>query len=665
MHGVISLIGAVLIIALAAVISLHTDTKKMQKINFIFLLIVVISGLFFYSFGLNKPDGTDGQAVLNALKTVGYTISMFTGGEKFDELLKANNWFSQNVLWQILFWVAHLLAVFVFTSTVLITWGKKLLNAFKLLLPQKNLILLYCENEDKFKYLSELEKEENSRVIYIGSFSKKLSDQLAEYTVSYENRNEIDDQGKWLKSYLLFKKQNKKISVIFVSNEDEAAIPVLTKILNSFTALDLHSENIRIKLLAENPGNYDFISKYKDSSSHSYITEVYTVSELVAHKLMLSAMPYKTMEFDNETCQAKSNFRAMVIGFGDVGQDCLRYLVRYGQFLNSSFSAEVFDTQVDHVSGLFNEIYADMLERYHIQLHNTSGFSKEIYQYFQENKKVNYIVVCCGKEKVNQEIINQLFTYRRLHPEYFAENMIIASCSKDSMEIIEKEKVTSLKPMDMHHLLKDSADMQARHLNDISYREKVESNENRPVQESELLDNWYRKDPLDRLSSISSAEFIPTFFACSNSFGLSRKETEEKIETKLIQILPELEHLRWNAFESSMGIISMSKEEFTENVNKCISLTETALRSKAEADYQAAKKQFSITRKDLNSFGIGGRHVCLTDWGALDELWEIYLPLIKKYNLLLEANGQKQLRLTTFKELDEKNIYHMLDILND
>ena len=100
----ITILTSLGIILLAVTVSLSFDSRKLQRLNFIFLLIVIISGLGFYGFGLNGEAATVGDAILNAFKTIGYTISLFGGGEKFDALMKAEGWFSASIFWQCTRW---------------------------------------------------------------------------------------------------------------------------------------------------------------------------------------------------------------------------------------------------------------------------------------------------------------------------------------------------------------------------------------------------------------------------------------------------------------------------------------------------------------------------------------------------------------------------------
>ncbi len=645
-------------IALAVRISLKLDTVKMQRLIFTCLLIVVISGLGFYGFGLSSPEDTIGQLMINAFKTVAYTISMFGGGEKFDTLMKVNGWFANNVVWQIIYWLVHLLAVFVTASAVLITWGKKLLSRIKLMIPDKDLCILYCDNDRKIDYVAQLEQK-GYRILYIGEFSKELNNKLSEYRVGFIADKQVKKDGKWLKPFLLLRKNTMNIQVICVSQDDSKAVNFLRTLFDSFTSLKVSTRNVKAHILGKNVVDYAFVSDLKDYEGYRYITEVYAIGEMAAHELVRKARPYETMKFDYETCKAQNDFNAMIIGFGDVGQDVLRYLIRYSQFLGSTFSAEVYDVDIDNCGGLFREMYSDMIERYNVSFHSLNAFGAQIYQNFSEKHKLNYIVACTGDDETNRQIINNLQTYRQIHGECFTEKSVIACASKTRIEVLFSDgHVEYMKTADIDDFIDEKVNMTARHINDVYYLSKA------GYSQTELTDLWYKKDPIDRLSSVAAAEYLDTFFACSNSWGLSRKELEKKINDSLSKILPELEHMRWNAFESTIGVSQMSREEFQNNIDRCLKLTEKAIESGSDEDLSEAEKQFAITRKDLGPYGLGGRHACLADWDELPELWKMYEPMLTRYNELMSMHGKKTTRAVDFQMLDVKNIYHMLDVID-
>ena len=653
------LFGAIAMIILAILVSLKCDSEKLQNVIFWSLLLVVLSGLVFYGGGLSTPEDSPGKLLINTFKTVAYTISMFGGGEKYDALMAVNDWFAENVLWQILYWLIHLLAMFVTASAVMITWGKKLLSFIKMKIPGRNLCILYCDSDRRIDYVAQLE-EKGYRTIYVGDFSKELSNRLADYKVRIVSDQKIGNDGEWLRKFLRFYRKQLNIQVISDVTNDMKAVVFLKTLFETFRNQKISTKNIKIQIVGKNVMNYAFVSDEKDHEGYRFITVVSTESEMVARKLVDKMPPYQTMQFDYDTCRGLNDFNVMIIGFGQVGQDVLRQLVRNGQFLQSRFSAEVFDIDTENCGGLFRELYSEMISRYDISFYSINAFSSQIYRHFKTDRRMNYIVACTGDDETNRQITNELQVFRQLHREYFSEKSVIACCSKKRIEFLsENERLNSMKSFDISDFIEEKTDMLARHINDAYYLNE------RGYTQQELRELWYRKDPVDRLSSAAAAEYLKTYFTCSNSWGLNRKQLEEKIETSLKNILPELEHDRWNAFESSIGVSQMSKEEFADNVRKCRELVRKASDTQSEEDTAAAEKQFAVTRKNLGPYGLGGKHACLCSWNELDERWNIYAPLLKEYNQLMEVLGKRSVSTLDFKSLDVKNIYHMLDLLDE
>ncbi len=660
----IPMIGAVAMVILVTLISIHTSEKRMQRIIYICLFISVIAGLLFYGLGLSRPEDTPAETVINIFRTIEYTMSMYAGSERYNVLMSASDWFAASPFLQIVYWIVHMLAVFVTAGALLITWGKRLLKRLRMMIPRREICILYCNTDERYRLLEELE-EVPCHTILTGDIYEGAVSLLADYSCTFVPTDEFKADGKWLRRALFPNKLNKKIRVVCLADRDENAHRFLKNLFASFKAKGIPSQQIKTTILADNPTRYSFLADISDINGNKYITEVYTPSELTARQLMHRDMPYKTMSFNTETCRAEENFRAIVIGCGSVGQDLLRYLVRYGQFLGSEFEADVIDSAGSKTCGLFREMYSGMIERFNIRFHTFDALSDKMYDLFDANRKIHYLAVCAGSEKMNTEILRTLRTFRQLHPEYFAEKSIMASCTREHIETIYSDESSAvLRPLAVRTLMNDYFDAAARYVNEVEYRAKVEKSSNEKLTVRDYMNQWYRKDPMDRLSAIAAAEFLPTFVACSGTENMTRAEAENEINTRLIRILPELEHLRWNAFESSMGVVQMPKEEFEKRIANTSVLIDKAVESGTKDDLGAAMKAFSRTRKDLGPYGLGGMHACLADWEDLDELWNMYLPLVLKYNTLMAKHELKLVRLNDFKELDEKNVYHMLDVLN-
>nr|MCR4722832.1 hypothetical protein [Eubacteriales bacterium] len=152
-----------------------------------------------------------------------------------------------------------------------------------------------------------------------------------------------------------------------------------------------------------------------------------------------------------------------------------------------------------------------------------------------------------------------------------------------------------------------------------------------------------------------------------------------------LEKLASLEHLRWNAFEYSMGVTPLGEQEYLEGIKEAGRLADEAkalyeqassaeeTADEANSAFERARARFATVRKNIPSYGVGGKHVCLTSFDDLGRLWEEYRPLVEKYNRLIgmynTANaGRKpklaETSLTDFIQQDIKNVYHMADIIS-
>jgi hypothetical protein len=116
--------------------------------------------------------------------------------------------------------------------------------------------------------------------------------------------------------------------------------------------------------------------------------------------------------------------------------------------------------------------------------------------------------------------------------------------------------------------------------------------------------------------------------------GIKQEQADEayfeelrKNDPELLTEMGRMEHLRWNAFQISSGVIPMTVDD---------------MRSRAAA---GEKK----IQKDIPSWIIGGRHVCIMDWDGLDALSEEYSRL----------TGTP----TDYKQMDINNVMNIPKIL--
>ena len=95
----------------------------------------------------------------------------------------------------------------------------------------------------------------------------------------------------------------------------------LRTMLETLRQAGISATRVRLVVNCNNEYDFSFLQNEKDSEGALYQVELYSVAQIVARQLILAAPPYRTMFFD-EKARAMSDFRALIIGFGDVGQLC-------------------------------------------------------------------------------------------------------------------------------------------------------------------------------------------------------------------------------------------------------------------------------------------------------------------------------------------------------
>ena len=130
-----------------------------------------------------------------------------------------------------------------------------------------------------------------------------------------------------------------------------------------------------------------------------------------------SALPINYVKIaQDETGQhlgyVESKFKAMILGFGETGQEALAFLYEYGAFVGKNkkkapFECHVYDSRMDKILGTFEVshpglnpddagIYYHNMEIGHAQFRES--FEKEI-------QDTNYVVVCGGSDDINLRIV--------------------------------------------------------------------------------------------------------------------------------------------------------------------------------------------------------------------------------------------------------------------
>lgn len=150
--------------------------------------------------------------------------------------------------------------------------------------------------------------------------------------------------------------------------------------------------------------------------------------ELLKRKWELQPVNYVNVEKD---ATVSSPFNALVVGFGEVGLDSVRFLYEFGSFvkegstednvLRSDFHCDVIDKKMDELAGLFvanaPNIHPDLAFKNDgqpgkslITLHKMDCFSVDFYQLLENRiKDLNYVIVATENDEANISLAVRIF----------------------------------------------------------------------------------------------------------------------------------------------------------------------------------------------------------------------------------------------------------------
>lgn len=235
---------------------------------------------------------------------------------------------------------------------------------------------------------------------------------------------------KHLEPYL----NNKETNIYLLldnQNENVAALNNLLKAEICCKTIYCHARNDEINKEIEEAYHQDNPEKQKNKLPGVVLVD----SSMLAVRSLLRPLPQKEgeegiPEDDNsalpinyvkiaqdETGQhlgyVESKFKAMILGFGETGQEALAFLYEYGAFVGKNkkkapFECHVYDSSMDRILGSYEVshpslnskdagIYYHNMEIGHAQFRDS--FEKEI-------QDTNYVVVCGGSDDINLRIVH-------------------------------------------------------------------------------------------------------------------------------------------------------------------------------------------------------------------------------------------------------------------
>lgn len=578
--------------------------KKHQSHNSksIFYVSVIISAIGgFILYGCSYAELMDNM-ILAIVFTMLSTLNMFLFSNDFSDIAAAAIMQYNYII--ILFWILHVLALYATANAIFTTLGIPLLIAIQSFLGRfrHQITIIYGIHEESLALGRELQQNGKSLLIFI------------DRDATGNERNELLDMGGlyFLKSQAVHSETGflkgigiqpkKKISVYAVSTKEEENYSYALELKKALEALQIPSEHTALTMF----GNMEMPYGKK---LQSYQEEYGFGSVLIVDRAYLSAKtlvenypPCNYIIFDTKQAKAMpdESFHAVIVGFGNIGQAILKKLVIQGQFENAGFRVTVFDPNYKKSTGYLQKSLAAMLNHYDIRFVAANGKSEEFYEYLEQNQNdIDYIAVCCGNQKMNNEItveVESILRQQGAGTDVFRcsyEEIVYQHMDENGEFIYRAHEIFTLKNLDVA-----AFDYNAMQLNHIY------------CQGQTMVKDWNQAGIEDRMSSRASADFSPAFLKMT---GYTKQDILERnvwnrLSDTQLENLARTEHKRWCAFYYSMGYRKMPQEVFEKRCEK----------------YRKEKNEKGSSRIKIQKDISERYHTCLVEWDELDALTKEY-----------------------------------------
>ena len=572
------------ILFLGIIINLAMKKENSAKVTGVCIAVAGVSGLFIYGYGYGLAFADNlPLAVIRSLMAV---WGMFVSKNDFSIISGTPLFSSQGAV--LYFWLVHLMAQYATASAAIATIGARALRRLRLWLACfGNLSLIYGVNEDSVAFGRQLAETPGNNVVFVDEkVSSSLEGAINSFGgVTVGDKNALWPDKKFLRGlgirgdrrkydfYLLHKNEAKNVKYAFAL---KAALETNGIPATATNLVMLGSEETHTAPLQRLGDKYGFGN-----------VSVFDAPGLVARLLIHHFPPAATMDF-NDDCSAAENFESVIIGFGAVGQAVMKQLVMNGQFAGSDFSLAVFAPDFEKVSGYISATSHSIIDNYNVKFYDYDGRSRSMYDYILARKDdMNYIVICTGSEKTNNEIGGEITRYlTRIGSDaqvYLAGYSGITCLTEGQIPPKQHPVFTT------DVLCTGKIDSVATQLN-----HRYCNNDNTPQQ------NWARCDWFSRMSSRASADFMPSMAV------IARQDPAQQwaLTDAQLENLGITEHQRWMAFHFVMGYEKMPAEVYDQR----------------EQQYISEKSLYGTGKIRVGKDTVARQHACLIPWEELDAL---------------------------------------------
>lgn len=594
---------------LAMVLSLALKPDYSKKVLGATLVLATIAGLILYGYGYSVVESNPVLAVLKALHSA---CGMIVGGDDLKDIAAAP--YIDTLRIRIPFWIIRTMAFYAFAGAVFSMIGSKILERIRVLLSKRgNIILIYGINEQSLDFGKQWSSEKGCSVVFLAD-KVNNDDLLTINQIGAAVRTEdsaIHPTENMLRSVGI-RSGSRKID-IYLMQEEQENYRFANELKKIFEKMDIRPEQTSLLLFGEEQHLAGELQYYEKDGCTYYgfgNVSIFQFHEQISRLMIQVCPPCDTISFD-ENGLAQDDFHVLILGFGRLGQNILRSIIRNSQFKGSHFKATIFDPNGKKSMGYFLKRYPAIFKEYDIELIETDGRSESTFTYLSDHlSEINYVVTAVGKGNINQEISRQISSYMRFH----GVDIPVVSCGKEGITLYGNHGMNRsdqseaargiIAQKDYPLFTRENLDFTSIDKIAMKINHRYSSDPNHT-----LWEDWRECDYFSRMSCRAFASFIPANLRMLHKtkeelLALNGKELELTDMQK--SILGETEHIRWCAFHYTMGYTRMSWEEWEKRAH----IYQEEVASRVEHPIRIGK--------DTTNH----KHICLIDWEELKKLNE-------------------------------------------
>ena len=572
----------------AVMVLLTADPKISKRLTAAAGILALIGGLSLYGYGYIATAGTVLEAML---RTVFAVCRMFIGEADFGDISEAPLFAMK---WLVtLCWCSHVLAFYATSSAALSLIGANALRKLRLRLAVKrDLNILFGVHEDSVSFGQNLTEEHKQLAVYVAEEAEEsLSDAIGQSGgVLYTGSKAASGSVSFLKSLGLA--SGKRCLTVYCLHKDPLKNMTYARdLLDSCRQLGIDPSRLSLVILAREDETVQELQVADGRYGYGFIT-VFRENDLTARLLIRHYPPCDSVSFDDRG-RATEDFEALIVGFGSLGQRVLRSLIMNGQFVGSTFRADVFDPQYRDRDGYFRSRFPGVLEQYRVHFHTDAPGSRGLYDHLtQRLDSLRYIVLCADTEQENEALAQDIGDYLAYKGVYLP----IYQCSCRGV------KTTCGKTgQTREYIIYDPAVLSTRSLDQLAmtvnhYYQGAGSRG--PLRE------WMACDYFSRMSNRAYADFQEAVLRAAGKTREDALAGRWEFTPAHKENLGRMEHLRWNAFHFCMGFTPMDPETYDRRA-------EIYLQEKAQTGKGKIRIGKDMQRKE---------HACLISWEALNAL---------------------------------------------